>query len=979
MVFSLTSMNSGARAVLAGALLLTGGPAAHAVNQEATPDDLFRAGSAAFQAGDYAGAAKNFEEILATGPTGEAKETVLFTLGSVYFNQKDLKKAEDYYNRCLKDFPDGKNRTKALLALTQIQTQTGRKAEAEKTLAKACEGGGDLVARARLMRASMLSEQGKPREAADVVRPMLAGGIRNDLSVQAAMTLAELDAKSGNLQESLKLLDQLRGAQDLVDNPLQLDFLAIRIGDALLAKGERRGALRMYASVRPRATVIALQKERIAALEKRIADNRATLQTNPKAFMEVNAANAELQKDLTDLRRALEQFEKAPDTTAPLRIRQAKAYDELDGKWESILIWEDLLESGGAKIREDALFSIGAAYCSLGRPDEALAALDRYLSEFPNGKHAAQAGYLKGAVALESGNYVKAETLFGDLIDRNASSAIAADMQFLLANTEFARAADASHPEPGKYREAIEDYEKYIRKYPSGKFAEECRYRIPLCWFQLGDYGKALEGFREYEGKFPAGTFAGDCGYRVSLCHKAAEKHDDVIRLCNEWLEKHAGESMQAEVYALRGEAYAAKEMHAEAAESFRKSVNSGGGDLILKYSLRQAVAEYQKAAKWDELAGFCSAFAERNPSHPAAIGAVYWVAKARIREGKAPEAKSYLAATILGNIGDRNKDTVELLITQLAQICSKRPRNPLAAGLPASPPPQGGESAASPTPRPSPTPLPPYDADADFAKYLNDGNCSSSPLALARLRFGKAKVADYTKRADRAKELMVSIGRDFKPDQLSAQLLADCGDVALEAGDPGRAEAFYRELMDSFPASDLLESAYCGMGAAALARNQPAEALRWFDDAVAKTPAETRLGDITFGKGRALLALGRTEDAKKTLEQVASSKEWRGETTARALLALGDLEESRGNTAAAIQYYQRVFVAYQRYPSAVIPAYLRAADGFVKLGQPDKAAAHLRELLSKPRLAQSPGADEARRKLESLPLPAPTPSPEQK
>ena len=973
-------MRKGSLALLTALLLSAGGHPLRAVTQEATPEDLFKAGAAAFQAGDYAGATKNFEEVLSAGPTGEALETILFTLGSTYYNQKDLKKAEDYYNRCLKEFPEGKNKTKALMALSQIQNQTERKAEAEKTLAKACEGGGDMAARARLARAALIAEQGKPAEAADVIRPMVAGGIRDDLSVQAAMTLAELDAKAGNLQEALKLLDQLRGAQEMVDNPLQLDFLAIRIGDALLAKGERKGALRMYASVRPRATVIALQKERIAALEKRISDNRASLQTNPKAFMEINAANASLQKDLQDLRHALEKFEKAPDTLTPLRIRQAKAYDELDGKWESILIWENLLESGDPKIREDALFSIGAAYCSLGRPDEALDALDRYLSEFPSGKYAGQAGYLKGAVALESGNYAKAETLFGDLIDKGTSSAIAADMQFLLANTEFARAADAAHPEPGKYKEAIDDYEKYLAKYPDGKFAEECRYRIPLSWFQLGDYGKALEGFREYEKKFPTGVFAGDCGYRIALCHKAAEKHDEVIRLCDEWLGKHAGEAMEAEVYALRGEAYAAKEMHDEAAESFRKSVNSGGGDLILKYSLQQAVAEYQKTGKWDELADLCSSFAEKNPTNPAAMGAVYWVAKARIKEGKTPEAKSYLATTILKNIGDRNKDTVELLITQLAQTCSKRPRAPLTAGLPAASPSEAapGVEAPAPTPRPSPTPLPPYDADADFAKYLNDGNCSSSPLALARLRFGKARLADFTKRSDRGKELMVSIGRDFKPDQLSAQLLADCGDIALEAGDPGKAEAFYRELMDSFPTSDLLESAYYGMGAAALARNQPSEALRWFDDAVAKTPAETRLGDITFGKGRALLALGRTDDARKTLEQVASNKEWRGELTAKALLALGDLEESRGNTAAAIQYYQRVFVAYQRYPSAVIPAYLKAADGFVKLGQPDKAAAHLRELLSKPRLAQSPLADEARKKLESLP-PAPAPSPEQK
>jgi thioredoxin-like negative regulator of GroEL len=71
--------------------------------------------------------------------------------------------------------------------------------------------------------------------------------------------------------------------------------------------------------------------------------------------------------------------------------------------------------------------------------------------------------------------------------------------------------------------------------------------------------------------------------------------------------------------------------------------------------------------------------------------------------------------------------------------------------------------------------------------------------------------------------------------------------------------------------------------------------------------------------------------------------------------------------------------VAYQRYPELVVTAYFKAADAFIKLNQPEKAAAHFQEMLSKPRLAQLPRADEARKRLTNLPppaLPSPTPSP---
>jgi TolA-binding protein len=943
--------------------------------QESSPEDLFKTGAAAFQAGDYAGASKNFEAVLSAGPTGEALETILFTLASTYFNQKNLPKAEEYYNRCLKEFPDGKNKTKALIAISQIQMQSGRKAEAEQTLKKASEGTGDLAARARLAQASMLADSGKPEEALTALRPMIVGGIKDDLTVQAAMAIVEIESKQGKLDEALKLLDQLQASSDLIDNPLQLDILAVRIGDALLAKGERQKALRMYAIVRPKQVVMDLQKKRIETLGKTITDNTASLQQNPKSFMEINATNARLKDDQKQLQTILDQFEKLPDTEVPVRLRQAKAYDELDQKWETILIWESLLDSSkDPKVREDALFSIGSAFCSLGRPDEAVPILDQYIAEYPTGKYASQAGYLKGAVALEAGDFPKAETVFGTLMEKGDSSVLAADMQFLLANSEFAQAADPKTSNPAKYKEAIEDYKKCLSKFPAGKFAEECTYRIPLSSFQLGDYGKALEGFQDYVKKFPEGNFTSDAGYRIALCYEAANKYDDVIRLCDEWLKKHQGEAVQGEILSLKGDAYAAKEMTAESATAYRDSLKYAESDELLKYSLFEANKQYQKLNDWDAIDEMFRRFADQHPKHPAAVAAVYWVSKAKIKQGKPEEAKKYLAENILKNINDRRQDAVEMLLTQLAQSCSKRPRPPLipkentpsvAQGATNAP---VADSGATPPPRPSPTPLPPYDADADFAKYLNESNAGVAPLDKARLRFALGQLAGFTKRPDRQKELMASIYKDFPADQLSAMLLSECGQIALQRGETDKAEAFFKELMESFPKSDLLEYAYCGMGETALARNQPAEAIKWFDDAVEKANADAKLADITYGKGSALLALGKLDDAKKLFEQVAATKEWRGEITAKALMSLGELEEKRGKPDAALQYYQRVYVAYQRYPSVVIPAYLKAADAFIKIGKTGDAAKNLKDMLSKPRLAASPLADQARKKLESLP-----------
>jgi TolA-binding protein len=973
-------------------------------NAEATPEDLFKAGATSFQSGDYAGAAKNFEAVLALEPKGDALETILFSLAGTYYSQKNFPKAEEYFNRLLKEFPGGKDETKALVSLSQIQMQTGHKEEAEKSLKKASEGTGNLATQAKLSTAALLAELGKKEEALAMLRPLVTGGVKNATGVQAAMQTIQIDAKLGNIDEALQLLVQLQTANNLVNNPLQLDMLSVQIGDGMLEKGEKQKALRIYAMVRTKDVVASLQKDRIEALQKQIEENKMSIQRNPKDFLDINATNTEIQSTINGLQKGLNDFQNMPDISVPVRIRQAKAYDELDGKWETILIWEGLLDGATPSVREDALFSIASAYVALARPDDAFPALDRYIAEFPSGKYLSQANYLQGALAMEGGDYAKAETIFGTRIEKagDDQSELASDMQFLLGNAQFAMAADPAKRD--KYKEAIANYKTYLSKYPKGKHVEECEYRIPLASFMMGDYGTARDGFKEYAKKYPQGDFAGDVDYRIALCYNAEDppKYDEVIKLCDEWEKKHGGEVMEAEVLALKGDAYAGKAgltsgdesaaLTAESAAAYLRSVHEGETDELLKYSLFAANTQYQKINRWDQISEMFSDFAEKHPDHPAAVAAVYWVSKAKIKEGKTDEAKQYLAATILKYIDNRSKDAVEQLLTQLAQTCSKRARRPLialenAAASPTpsatpSPTPAANTNAAVAdqqitAPTPTPTPLPPYDADADFAKYLNESNAGASPLAKARLRFARAQLAGFTKRPDRKTELLASIYRDFPADQLSAQLLAECGQIALAKGELDKSEAFYKELMTSFPKSDLREYAYDGMGWICLARNKPQDALNWFNDAIDKVGAESQIAHITYGKGLALLALDKTDEAKKIFEQVAGTKEWRGEVTAQALLSLGDIEEKKGNTVGAIQIYQRVFVAYQRYPDEVITAYFKAADAFIKLNQPEKAAAHLKEMLSKPRLAALPRAEEARKRLETLPAPSlPTSSP---
>ena len=81
----------------------------------------------------------------------------------------------------------------------------------------------------------------------------------------------------------------------------------------------------------------------------------------------------------------------------------------------------------------------------------------------------------------------------------------------------------------------------------------------------------------------------------------------------------------------------------------------------------------------------------------------------------------------------------------------------------------------------------------------------------------------------------------------------------------------------------------------------------------------------------------------------------------------LGEVHFQNAEYESGLQYFQRVFVAYQRYPAQTGRAYLRAADSFERIGDIAKAQSHLRELIANERLTHMPAAAEGRRRLATL------------
>jgi TolA-binding protein len=72
-----------------------------------SPDDLWRLGSAAFEAGKYPDAIDTFKRLTVSFPSHERADDALYFRGQAYTNQKDWEKAIGIYQQLLDKYPDG--------------------------------------------------------------------------------------------------------------------------------------------------------------------------------------------------------------------------------------------------------------------------------------------------------------------------------------------------------------------------------------------------------------------------------------------------------------------------------------------------------------------------------------------------------------------------------------------------------------------------------------------------------------------------------------------------------------------------------------------------------------------------------------------------------------------------------------------------------------------------------------------------------
>lgn len=933
-------------------------PAAPASDEPQGLEEVLRAAMAAFNAQDYPRAISGLNQVLQeVAPDAPQVEPVTFTLGAAYFNNKQYSEAISTFQKFLEKFPKSGRTNEVIFALGQAQLVSGDNAAAAATLRRleAVPGMRDQVL---LFQANAARNAGKPDDEIVVLEKLTAGGIRNEIAAKGAVQLATAYVGKGATDKAVALIQELQKNVTLVENIVALDALTLQLGDKLLEQGDYPNALQAFRRVRLKNEIIEAQRQRIAAMEARVNELQEQNRQDPARVSQNTPLITQTRADVESARKQLEAFEKTPPILGALYLRMAKAFYEQRMLWEALVVYQALLDNVPKGVeREPALYASVVTNADLGQGPAALAAADLYLKEFPTGPNAENVKYFRGTIALQLQDFDRGESWLVDLLNANPRPQIAQQILLLLGNAKFSQ---------GKFDEAIAQYRKFAETYPDNEQAQEAIYRIALADLFNGKFEEAIKGFNDYLAKYPNGDFRGDAKYRLAVCEYAAQQYPQVIEMCLAWQKEFPDDGQSGEVASLLGDAYGALGKNDEAIAAYQQAYKNATTDEVLNYAIFEAAKMLQGQGRWDEISKMFEEFVRERPEHPTSLAALGWIGKAKAREGKSDEAKQFLAETVRKYIDDPNREPVEQMLAQLAQLTARRRRPaPPPEPSPAPAAANGETAAATPPPAPTPTPAPEIDPSAELANLLIFAK--DTPTAQARALFAQAELARVRRLPEDQKKAIQRIADDFAPKDLSPPLLGIVGDYLLSVNDNDRAAAIFQYLFDYYPKSPFLDFAYAGLGEIAFRRGDYQTALRYFQDGTEQIAPNNKLKDLTLGSAKTLLALDRPDEAKPIFELVGSAREWRGEATAQSVYSLGEIQAKKGNWAEANAFFQRVFVTYRKFTPWVAKAYLSSANAFVKLGKNDEAIRTLNEMLRDEKLSALPEADLARKQLQQL------------
>lgn len=866
-------------------------------------------------------------------------EKVVFVEGACYFNLNDFPKAITTLELYVSTFPEGESFNPVRMALGRAYLANKEPDKGIEVLRKVAAEAPEFMAEAGVVIAEHLRKTDKPDEALQILEKVLSGGVQSPAAIQAAMLSADILVAKGEVEKASEMMEKVRGVASGGENVAQMNNISLKLGDQMLERKSFREALSAYQMVRRQSEISRMQKERLALIEKSMA--------NPGKGP-IPGSKEELKARFDSEKMLLEEIEKRPDYDASLYYRLGRCYFEMGRFWESLLAFEVIVNDFKTFPQRDrAMYGMIIANGQLKRVVEARQLCETYISEFPDGANLGEVSEMYGMLAYNAGDMAGAEQSFDKAL--GFPKADKERLLFLRATVLF---------EMQRFEDARTCLELLLNANAQSAYKDDAQYRIALSYFYQNDFKSVTTALKKYLADNPKGQYIIDAKYRLAFIKFQGKEVESAMEDLRKLVEEAPNDQNIGQVYALLGDGYNQRQEYEKALEAFANAVTKAKTDDVLNYAMDNATDLYASENKWTELANMWQSYYETHKDNEdQALKAIFWISRARVKENKTEEAIKLLAEAIKPKIPNGSNEQVEVLMQQLCGLLAPKRRR------------QADGTYDGPSFE---------DKEKELEALIKPEEAGMNGTAQMRILFARAWLARQMKEPDKAEKLFAIIIEVAKPEDLSPLLLSTVGDNARTKGDLEKAAACYERLNSLFPDSEFADAAPVGLAEIAYSKEEFDKALTLFDEAIEKYAASSKLLDANLGKAKTLIALKKWDDARKLYEQISNTREWRGEATAISLYMLGEIEFQQKNPAAAIPYFQRVFIAHQKWKPWVAKAYLQCAKSFVQLNRAaappereysDKEAAKLflLQMTKRTDLEDQPEMKEARQLLTTL------------
>lgn len=934
--------------------------------------------------GQFIAARPLLEELirrLSEMPDKSQLEHLNFFLGFSYVDEYKatrtasyLEQAIEYFDKVIKDFPNGERAIKALEFKATCYSGLGKFEEAADTWAVSLKP--PYVDKlntserfALIRKISQVFYQMKNWEKGEPwFKEMLEKATTGEDKAYAAVALIRSYLAGDKFDEVKKLLPYLTYRQPArYDIALSVDFMSY--GDRLANEKRFAEASLCYTFVLSKKEILSFFEAYKELLEKQIARMRTVNPKNPRI--------QELENKVAFAKANLEGVGGVADYSAQLLARRARNYFETKRNYESFWAYRQLLDNYPTdNAIED--YYLAAFICALqiGKEKQVDDLGSEYRTNFPEGKHIKDINLQFALFLLEKG---KTDPTQKDRFFTVAKEALAANPDDDAAG-EYILLMGKTWLEDKDFNQLNSYMRDFAEKNPQSKGADGAYYWQMLAALSEYDYAGAIKFANKLLTDYPDSIYTEDTTFRRAVAVFGDGMISDARKYFVEFIDtyKPMGSKLLGEAELFLGDISFMEQDYEDSYNHYMAVPDVTDNEKSIEAAYFQCASMLEAAERFDKQAEVLKKYKDSYPNGNIPM-ANYLLAKPLLKQGFAADAVLGYMDSIKQNGNDGTNDSIDKILQEfpsfykeaktqldattafLEKIVNERPFLEMFVN-------NAGKRYEYTLENPDVNPL----VYAMFKRKMDAKKALFGPEVLTDKAPIEKLLAQYKQQQGKFPKMtpeqffneQLKVARQKKSRVLENRMLMALDEMGKLAERPsmfgeddfkgmpfkvivwmGKSNERYniesaREALNFVlkSDSDYRLDALLAMANLEERNGNYAEAFNYYKSAENDFPLSEQAANAALKGAEMLLKQGKISQARDKYVDMLRNPVWRGKTHAEVLYRLGMLEKDQNNINEAIMYFDRCALTYADVLEFSGKAVLQGAQLCVTSGKIDQA-----------------------------------------